>query len=75
MKFAILGTDADIVQLAGAARDAGHQIVWLGDVRTEDAAAIHSLVADRTDRAAEWELLLGQGVVDAVLVGHGSASG
>ncbi len=75
MKFAILGTDAEILQLASAARDAGHEIIWLGDVRGEDAAAIGPLVTDRTDRAGEWELLLGQGVVDGVLVGRGSAGG
>ena len=72
MKFAILGTDADIVQLAAATRSDGHEIVWLGDVRGEDAAAIGSLVVDRTDRTTEWELLLGHGVVDGVLVGRGA---
>lgn len=74
MKFAILGSDPDILRLAVAARDLGHAIAWVGDVRSEDAAAIWPLVADRTDRAAEWELLLGQGVVDAVLFGHGAAA-
>ena len=39
MKLAILGTDSDILQLAAAARSERHEIVWLGDVRAEDAVA------------------------------------
>jgi hypothetical protein len=74
MKFAVLGTDSDILQLATAARAAGHGISWIGDVRSEDAAAIGHITADGRDRASEWELLLGQGVVDGVLVGRGTAS-
>lgn len=74
MNFAILGTDPDILQLAAAARNLGNRLTWIGDVRSEDAAAAGPLVVDRTDRAAEWELLLGHGVVDGVLVGRGTAS-
>jgi hypothetical protein len=73
MKFAVLGTDSDIVQLAAAARAAEHQITWLGDVRNEDAAAVAPVVGDRADRAVEWELLLDRGFVDGVFVGHGTA--
>lgn len=74
MNIAILGTDPDILQLAAAARNLAHRIIWVGDVRSEDTAALGPLVVDRTDRAAEWELLLGHGVVDGVLVGQGTAS-
>jgi hypothetical protein len=74
MKFAILGTDADVIELAISARNAGHAVVWLGDVRTEDVATICPLALDPTDRVADWELLLGQGVVDGVIVGRGSAA-
>ncbi|HEX5470653.1 MAG TPA: hypothetical protein VFW73_02145, partial [Lacipirellulaceae bacterium] len=72
--LAILGTDTDILSLASAARNAQHEIVWIGNVRDEDAAAI-AQVRDRTpDRSTEWELLLDRGIVDAVLIGRGTAS-
>ncbi len=73
MKLAILGTDGDIVQLAAAARELGHEIAWMGDIRGEDAATLRQLVASTSDRAGEWESLLDPGVVDAVLVGAGTA--
>ena len=74
MNIAILGTDPAILQLAAAARHLGHEITWVGDVRGEDTAALGPLVVDRTDRAAEWELLHGHGVVDGVLIGRGMAT-
>jgi len=74
MKLAVLGTDADILQLAATARLDGHEIVWLGDVRAADAAAISRLDPGLTDRAAQWELLLDSAKADAVLVGDGLAS-
>jgi hypothetical protein len=74
MKLAVLGTDSEILRLAAAAREEGYLIVWVGDVRQNDAAAIWPLASDRTDRAAEWELLLGHGVVDAVLMGRGDST-
>lgn len=74
MKFAILGTDSDILQLAAAARSDGHEIVWLGDVRGEDTAAMSALAAGQIDRSREWELLLDHETVDGVLVGRGAAS-
>ena len=74
MNFAILGTDPHILQLAAAARKAGHEIVWIGDIRTEDAASIGPLATHHTDRAAEWELILDRAIADGVLVGRGTAS-
>ncbi len=74
MKLAILGTDGGIVQLAAAARELGHEIAWTGDIRSQDAAILRQLVASLSDRAGEWESLLDQGVVDAVLVGTGNAT-
>jgi hypothetical protein len=74
MKLAILGTDSDILQLAAAARSERHEIVWLGDVRSEDAAAIDSIVPKMVDRGNEWELLLDRAIADAVLVGLGTVS-
>jgi hypothetical protein len=75
MKFAVLGTDSDIVQLVVAAREMEHEVVWLGDVRSEDREALGLLVVDFKDLAGEWELLLSHGVVDAVLVGRGTENG
>jgi hypothetical protein len=74
MKLAILGTDSYILHLASAARLAEHEIVWLGDVRAQDVAAIGSLAAGLVDRAAEWELLLDRGIADAVLAGTGTST-
>jgi hypothetical protein len=74
MNFAILGTDPDILQLAAAARKNGHELVWIGDIRSEDAAAIGTLAADHTDRSYEWELILDRAIADGVFVGRGRAS-
>ena len=46
MKLALLGTDPDTLALVEAALAAGHQVVWLGDVRSED------LTAESADAAA-----------------------
>src|SRR5262245_23534657 len=73
MKFAILGTDSDILHLLAAARTDGHEIAWLGDIRPQDVASLASLASGMTDRGNEWELLLDRQVVDAVLIGHGTA--
>ncbi len=73
MKLAILGTDSEILNLAAAARRQNHAIVWLGDVRPEDAA-ITQFAAGLIDRTSEWEMLLDRGIADAVLIGKGSAS-
>jgi hypothetical protein len=73
MKLAILGSDEEILQLAAAARDAGHELVWLGDIRREEDAALGKLAPDQTVWKREWELLLAQGVVDGVIVGRGLA--
>jgi hypothetical protein len=74
MDFAILGTDPDILQLAAAARSAGHAIVWLGDIRTQDVAATAEIVTESTALGREWELLLDRATADAVVVGHGIVS-
>ena len=74
MKLAILGTDSDILQLAAAARSERHEIVWCGDIRPDDAAAMSSLALGLHDRGSEWELLLDRAIADAVLVGRGAAS-
>jgi hypothetical protein len=74
MKLAILGTDSDILQLAAAARNERHEIVWCGDIRPDDAAAMSSLAPALHDRGSEWELLLDRAIADAVLIGRGIAS-
>jgi hypothetical protein len=74
MKLAILGTETEILRLAAAARDQQHEIVWLGDIRSADVATLAALDAQLPDRSAEWELLLDREIVDAVLIGRGTAS-
>jgi predicted dehydrogenase len=73
MKLAVLGTDADILALVAAALDAGHQIVWLGDVRPTERDALQSTVP-RFRVSEDWESLLDHRLADAVLVGRGSAA-
>jgi hypothetical protein len=72
MKLAILGTDPEVLSLVEAALTAGHQIVWLGDVRPEDAAEVRRLMPELGE-SADWESLLDHGLADAVLVGRGTA--
>jgi predicted dehydrogenase len=72
MYLAILGTDPDMLALIAAARSLGHTIVWLGDVRPDDAAAVRASVPDVVPSTA-WETLLDHATADAVLVGRGTA--
>jgi hypothetical protein len=74
MKLAILGSDSDTLALAAAARDARHEIVWLGDIRPTETAALAQLTAGLPDRSAQWELLLSRAIADAVIVGKGAAN-
>jgi predicted dehydrogenase len=73
MKLAILGTDSDIITLVEAALAAGHSVEWLGDVRSEDAAAAARLLPGMRV-SDDWESLLDHRLADAVLVGRGTAA-
>jgi predicted dehydrogenase len=73
MKLGVLGTDPDLLRLLAAAIDDGHEIVWLGDVRPEEAENVSSLLPPLTDRSSEWELLLDRATADGVLIGRGTA--
>jgi hypothetical protein len=74
MKIAILGTDHDVLRLTAAAASQGHEIVWLGDVRTSDERAMSRFAPRLSDRASEWELLLDRTIADTVLFGRGAGS-
>lgn len=73
MKLAVLGTDADVLALVAAALSAGHQVVWLGDVRPQDRDQLQSIVP-RFRVSEDWESLLDHRLADAVIVGHGEAA-
>jgi predicted dehydrogenase len=73
MKFAVLGTDLEILALVEAAVAAGHEIVWLGDVRSDDALVLQQLLPGLR-ASADWESLLDHRLADAVLVGRGAAA-
>jgi hypothetical protein len=73
MKFALLGSDPDVLALAVAAKAEGHEIVWLGDVRPSDSMVVRNSVSRGVTPRADWESLLDRGVADAVLVGRGEA--
>jgi len=70
MKFAILGTDVELLAVARAAIAEGHSIVWLGDVRPEDAATVIQSLPGLPE-SIDWESLLDPRFVDGVLVGRG----
>jgi len=73
MNFALLGADDESLPLALAAVQAGHEIVWAGDVAAARAGwDLPWLPAD--DLADQWEALLDHHACDAVLVGRGEAS-
>lgn len=72
MKLAVLGTDAEVLTLIAAAQLAGHDIVWLGDVRPEDLTAVTEHLPTLRG-STDWESLLDHRLADAVLVGRGTA--
>lgn len=73
MRLALLGSDPDAVALLSAAVRAGHEVMWLGDIRAEEAAAVRELVP-HVAASEDWELLLDHALVDGVLVGRGAAT-
>jgi hypothetical protein len=74
MKLALLGVDAEILRLAAAARDTGHEITWVGELPAEYAAAIDAIAPQAARHPPHWEVLLGGTIADAVLVGRGTAA-
>src|SRR5688572_25736580 len=73
MKLAVLGTDPDLLALLAAARTDGHEIVWLGDVRSQDQAAARQFTSVDANTSSDWETLLDHAAADAVLIGRGNA--
>src|SRR5262245_17301449 len=74
MRLAVLGTDPDILALIAAAKSLGYEIVWLGDIRPADAAALAAFTPSLPVPSTDWELLLDQATADAVLMGRGTAT-
>ncbi|MEX2170143.1 MAG: hypothetical protein WD851_12600 [Pirellulales bacterium] len=70
MRLALLGSDDDVVALARAARDAGHELAWCGDMLPQHLAELAVLRPSRDD----WEVLLDDQFCDGVIVGHGAAT-
>jgi myo-inositol 2-dehydrogenase/D-chiro-inositol 1-dehydrogenase len=71
MRFALLGADADALQLAGAAaRSHEHELVSAHDVG-QTAAAVRA-VAPLASIVEHWEGLLGGSQAEAVIVGRGA---
>lgn len=73
MRLAVLGTDPDLLALVAAATADTHRIVWLGDVRPDEAAGLRDLLPAAPSPSANWEVLLDHATTDAVLVGRGTA--
>ena len=71
MNLAILGTDSAVLVFIEAAVSLGHQVVWLGDVRAEDAVALRRLCPTLTGES-NWEIVLDHALADAVIVGQGT---
>ena len=69
MRLALLGSDNEMVALARAARSAGHELAWCGDMLPEHLAELAILRPSRDD----WEVLLDDQFCDGVIVGRGAA--
>jgi len=73
MNFALLGADEESVALAQAAVQAGHEIVWAGDVSVaRQGWDLPWLPAE--DMANQWEALLDHRTCAAVIVGRGEST-
>ncbi len=70
MKFALFGADQESLSLAQAAVEAGHQIVWGGDVASARTGWDLPWLPD-SDLADQWEELLELPPGTAVIVGRG----
>ena len=77
MKFALLGADEESLRLAEAARTAGHELVWCGDVTVSATGATAGFLPEADnlleDRADQWEVLCDPNYCDAVIAGQGSS--
>lgn len=70
MKFALFGADEESLSLAQAAVQAGHEVVWAGDVAVaRDGWDLPWLPAE--DLADQWEALLDHHTCAGVMVGRG----
>ena len=68
MKFALLGDDPQAVALVRAAVAGGHELVWIGEVRT--SADVLQTIAPHAERSDLWESLLDHRTADVVIVGQ-----
>jgi predicted dehydrogenase len=71
MNLAILGTDSTVLVFIEAAISLGHQVVWVGDVQSENAVALQQLFPTLTPEP-DWEIVLDHALADAVIVGQGT---
>ena len=81
MRFALFGTDMESQELFNAARSAGHELVWCGDVQKDgqeidlSAEALEHLWEDGgwpEDQAESWEALCDPDFCEVVLMGKGT---
>ncbi len=70
MKFALLGADEDSIALAQAAVEAGHEIVWCGDLASARVGRDLPWLSVE-DLGGQWETLLDRSACEAVFVGRG----
>jgi hypothetical protein len=71
MKFALLGFDEQSVALSQAAIDAGHDLIWRGDLASGDLSKGSPASPDQGD---QWEDLLDRESADGIIVGRGAQS-
>ena len=70
MKLALLGTDADSLELAQAAVELGHVVTAVAEPRPEHLAALRQ-AAPALATLEHWESLLDGGMADALIVSRG----
>jgi hypothetical protein len=71
MKFALLGCDEDVLQLADAALERGDVITSTWDVPVEFEEDLQA-IAPRAIRLSSWQEVLNGELADAVIVGRGA---
>ena len=69
MNLALLGGDPESIDLAAAAQQLGHHLVWAGDFAWATELWPEDWPTDK-DQAENWEALLDVGFCDAVILGR-----
>ena len=71
-KFALLGTDADSLDIARAAVESGHILTAVCEPQAERLDELARPLAPMLTIVEHWESLLDEGQADVVIISHGN---